>query len=162
MTLHLWPQEWGWYDPTNPTGLNQTLVQVRDYLDQNLQIASDHQKPGVIEAFSIGRDVGSFRRWARTDQRDRFFEFIFDLVEKDDRVSGSNFWGYGGLGNPFGFGKLWNTGEDFIGDTPNVPQGMYNVYFNDITMARVKDHSDILKAIMKKKASLRSNSENSP
>ena len=58
-TVHLWVQNWGWYDPQIPASLEGAKLRALGYLEANLEVALDLCKPLVLEEFGIGRDGGS-------------------------------------------------------------------------------------------------------
>jgi len=152
VTFHCWAQNWGWFDPKDPSSLDSALVHVREYLDKNVEIANDLHKPAVLEEFGISRDDASYSPDALTTLRDKYYRFVFEYVvdhvkNRSSNIVATNFWAYGGMGRPVSEGGLWRPGDDFIGDPPHEPQGWYSVYDKDSTLSIVKSYNNLLRHI---------------
>ncbi len=99
-TIHIWPQNWAWYDPKNPDSFAVAVRKSRAYLDRHIVEAERLGKPLVVEEFGLARDWeplhDGFDPSSPTTLRDRFFSMILDAV--DDSVSvhgplaGANLW----------------------------------------------------------------------
>lgn len=135
-TIHIWIQNWGWYDPQNAeTSYERALEKARHYLEKHLDKAQRLDKPLVLEEFGIARDSGSHEVTARTTYRDRFYRDMFQLLYEKaaagQGVAGSNFWAWAGQGRPRQAHAIWQAGDDLIGDPPHEHQGWYSVYDRD-------------------------------
>lgn len=140
MTVHIWLENWGWYDPTDETTYQSGLAQATDYLHHHVDEAAALGKPLVLEEFGIARDQRAYGSDSPTRQRDSFLQFMFkqtfDLIQ-DDKLSGCNFWAWGGKGRPASPGAIWQPGEDLIGDPPHELQGWYSVYDTDTSTLEI-------------------------
>ena len=154
VTFHCWAQNWGWYDPENPSSIDDALIKVEEYLDENIEIANKLGKPAVLEEFGIARDGASYDPSSPTSIRDKYYSFVFDYVvdhikHRRSNIVATNFWAYGGYGRPRENGGWWKAGDQFIGDPPHERQGWYSVYDDDSTIELVKDYNSQIKEIMK-------------
>lgn len=129
LTVHLWPQNWGWYQPEK--GDTAFLDTVRQYLNVHLQIAKQLHKPLVLEEVGLARDDGQFEAAAAVHNRKLFFEEILAWVQQEPLFAGVNFWAWAGEQLPVRAGKYWRTGETYSGDPPHEPQGWYGIYFTE-------------------------------
>ncbi|UII20693.1 glycoside hydrolase 5 family protein [Fulvivirga ligni] len=141
-TMHIWVQNWGWYDPKHP---EQSLPEAKEkalaYLKEHLKVANELKKPMVLEEFGISRDFNSHTPMTSTEYRDQYYDFMFSTVaamaEEGNHISGVNFWAWGGLGRPRAPHVIWKKGDDFIGDPPHEYQGWYSVYNTDASTIEV-------------------------
>lgn len=154
ITMHIWAQNWSWFDPTKGEVVYQEAIQKVDaYWDDHLKVARQLNKPIVLEEFGIARDDSSFDPEATTLWRDRFFTHLFEKVvhsiHENKSVKGLNFWVYSGEGKPLKPGEYWQKGDVILGDPPHELQGWYGVYNSDqSTLDLVKKYAD---QIMKEK-----------
>jgi mannan endo-1,4-beta-mannosidase len=144
LTVHIWPQNWGWYDPTKPNTYAYAETRARSYLQAHLTIASELGKPLVLEEFGLARDWGSnqeiYDPAATTIYRDRFyaamFEEIYNSMLSGGPAGGDNFWAWSGSARP---------GDDWTGDPPHETPGWYSVYDIDTsTIAIITDHATVV------------------
>lgn len=138
MTIHVWPENWGWYDPTKPiddTGdrsLASAIGQSQSFIEQRLSDVAAVGKPLVIEEFGLARDGRSLDPSSTVEARDRYYDFMFQQVASHPACAGVNFWAWAGSGRPATDGNhFWRTGADFLGDPPHEQQGWYSVYDAD-------------------------------
>ncbi len=136
LTYHMWAPNWGWFDPKDAAGTHEgAWRKMQDYLDWHIDEANRMGKPIVLEEFGINRDDGSFSPTAATTWRDNFYEQIFLLVSRraaaGDAIAGSNYWAWGGAGRTANSDFMWKAGDDFVGDPPQEPQGLYCVFDSD-------------------------------
>ncbi len=136
LTYHLWPTNWGWFDPKQPaTTWDGMMDKSLRYLNQHVDYAKQLGKPIVLEEFGLNRDAGSFDIRSSTAVRDRFYGAVFDLVQQrasaGDPVAGWNFWAWGGAGRAANADYWWKPGNDFVGDPPQEEQGLYSVFDSD-------------------------------
>lgn len=134
-TLHIWVQNWGWYDPLKPSSYPQSLEKAKDYLSQHISEAAQLNIPLVLEEFGISRDENSHSSDAGTSIRNLYYMDMFHLlensVEKNNILVGMNFWAWGGEGRPSMPESIWKAEDDFTGDPPHEFQGWYSVYNTD-------------------------------
>jgi mannan endo-1,4-beta-mannosidase len=148
LTFHMWPANWGWFDPKKPADTYEgAWTKAQDYLNWHIDVASQIGKPIVLEEFGINRDAGAFPADTSTGYRDRFYGAVFDLLHeraaRGDPIAGSNFWAWGGAGRTSNEDFMWREGDDFVGDPPQEPQGLYSVFDTDRSTASViKEHAD--------------------
>jgi mannan endo-1,4-beta-mannosidase len=151
-TVHIWPQNWGWYDPANPGGTYATSeANARAYFNAHEAEASGVLgKPFVLEEFGLARDGGSYDPASSTVWKDTFYGAMYDEVHASAAAGGGavgdNIWAWGGEGRPsVPYGSLWAAGDDWIGDPPHEHQGWYSVYDSDSsTLAVMSSHVDEL------------------
>lgn len=136
ITIHIWIENWGWFDPkksdeTFPTAVGRAM----GYLADHVSLARAINKPMVVEEFGVSRDGGSFEISAGTTYRDKYYvmllEALYKLAQEGNVAAGSNVWSWSGSGRPVTPGSLWQKGEPFTGDPPHEQQGRYSIYDKD-------------------------------
>jgi mannan endo-1,4-beta-mannosidase len=142
LTFHMWAPNWGWFKPKDAAGTYESAWRkMQEYLDWHINTATELCKPIVLEEFGIHRDDGSFEPGATTVYRDRFYQAIFELIERragaGDAIAGSNFWAWGGAGRTKNADFMWKPGDRFVGDPPQEPQGLYSVFDTDMSTIRI-------------------------
>ncbi len=143
-TIHIWAQNWGWYDPMNPKqSFASATNQAINYLAEHEAIARRLNKPLVLEEFGISRDKNSHAPNSTVQYRDEYYRNIFSEVyklasSKTSVVQGVNFWAWSGEGYPVEpFGGFWKPGNSFTGDPPHEAQGWYGVYESDLSTQKI-------------------------
>ena len=134
LTVHLWPENWGWYAPKNPDeSFETTRRKSIAYLEKNAEVSKMVLKPIVLEEFGLARDGGSYEASAEVNMRNKFYQFLYEttLGNPNSPYRGMNFWAIGGEGRPRQPETFWQAGDDYIGDPPHEKQGWYSVYFTD-------------------------------
>ena len=154
-TVHLWVQNWGWYDPEKPEAdFEKTLRKARRYIRRHVRMARKLGMPVVLEEFGLARDSGSYDPEVPTTRRDRYFREIFtllhELAEQGEPVAGANFWAWSGEGRPRQPRCIWQPGDDFTGDPPFEHQGWYSVYETDTSTLEVLREFSAKFSIIKK------------
>lgn len=104
-TMHIWIQNWQWYDPKKP---EQTFEKGKEkaekYFQKHLEVADQTGKPLVLEEFGIARDLDDHGAKSNTFWRDKYYEYMFDLAyskaKQGTAIAGCNFWAWGGEGRP--------------------------------------------------------------
>lgn len=150
ITMHIWPQNWGWFDPSQGEEIyRNALKKVDAYWEEHIVAAKSLRKPIVLEEFGIARDNSSFSPEAGTQWRDHFFGYLFQKVAKsikeNEPVKGLNFWSYSGEVKPDKPGEFWKKGDPLLGDPPHELQGWYGVYDTDqSTLGLIKAYSEII------------------
>lgn len=136
ITMHIWAQNWGWFNPIQGEKVYQeALRKVDNYWDDHVVAAKKLNKPIVLEEFGIARDSSSFDPNATTKWRNRFYKHLFEKVtvsiKEGNSVKGLNFWSYSGEAKPPRPGEFWKEGDAVLGDPPHELQGWYGVYNSD-------------------------------
>ncbi|MCO6480798.1 MAG: cellulase family glycosylhydrolase [Phaeodactylibacter sp.] len=156
-TVHIWIQNWQWYDPMEPERTyDKALEKAKNYIQRHLRWAEKLNKPMVLEEFGIARDYDSHSDTASTYWRDRYYRDMFDEVyqlARDSRaLAGANFWAWGGEGRPREPRAIWRPGDDFIGDPPHEYQGWYSVYDKDTsTLEVIREYVGKIGAIVQRR-----------
>lgn len=142
LTFHMWLKNWSWFDINRP---EQTIGQAMDkayaYIDQHIAVANAMGKPVVLSEFGVERDQGSFEANSSVTYRDRIYrdlyQRLYQRAAEGSALAGSNFWSWGGFGRNDQRDFMWRTGDDFVGDPPQEPQGLNSVFDVDETTLRV-------------------------
>jgi mannan endo-1,4-beta-mannosidase len=146
-TIHIWPQNWGWYDPKAPATYERAEQNAIEYLRRHVFDMAVLNKPLVLEEFGLARDwepvQDIYDPRSTTQYRDRFYKTMFDevftLVQKGGPLAGDNFWAWGGASRP---------GDNWLGDPPHETPGWYSVYDTDeSTIAIISTHASELKKL---------------
>jgi mannan endo-1,4-beta-mannosidase len=141
-TIHIWPQNWGWYEPMNPSTYAQAETRARNYFQEHATDAAALGKPLVLEEFGLARDWEPlhdiYNPDSPTTYRDLFytamFEEVYTSVSTGGPVAGDNFWAWSGQARP---------GDDWVGDPPHETPGWYSVYDTDeSTLAIISAHAE--------------------
>jgi len=154
VTFHLWAMNWGWFDPkkadeTFPVAVEKALAYIREHV----RMANELGKPAVMEEFGFPRDGKRFGPKDPVTLRDRYFERVLDeiyrLAKEGHAVAGSNFWAWGGEGRARDPQKpYWAPGDDFTGDPPHEPQGLYSIFDRDhSTLDVLRDYARRMEAL---------------
>lgn len=154
-TIHIWPENFGWYDPTQPdktwsVAWDKTLQYIRTHIAK----AQALQKPMILEEFGLARDGRSYQSTSSVTWRDRYYTMILDEVVRAARsgvpLNAAYFWAWSGEGRPRKPGELWQSGDPLLGDPPHEHQGWYGVYDNDhSTLGILEKYADQLQGIQK-------------
>ena len=153
MTIHLWVQNWGWYDPDNPLeSLEKAKKKAIKYIEKHVVFAEKMNMPLVLEEFGISRDGNLHDAQASTKERNQYYAFIFnqvyEMATNGTPLVGCNFWAWGGEGRPNSPKAIWKKGHDFIGDPPHEYQGWYSVFDTDENTKKViEEYSNKMSAI---------------
>jgi mannan endo-1,4-beta-mannosidase len=131
-TLHIWPGNWGWYDPTHPNTYANAEKRSIQYFQKHAVEAVSLGKPLVLEEFGLARDWEPlhdiYNPNSPTINRDKFYTAMFQQVASaialGEPLAGANFWAWAGTARP---GYAW------IGDPPHETPGWYSVYNSDST-----------------------------
>lgn len=120
-TLHLWPKTWNWYQNHQEAINDTTLAKTESYIVQHVQAAQRLHKPLIIEEFGMQRDGHSLLFSSTTSQRDAYYKFVLNCVEKY-KISGFHFWGFAGVPESV---------SGYLADPPQEERGLYSVSQND-------------------------------
>lgn len=149
-TVHVWIQNWSWYDPSDTATFSLAINKTKNYLSSQIEKAQKLNKPVVIEEFGVSRDKGTYNVDASTHFRNRFYDFVFQYtlseIESGGLVQGCNFWSWAGEGRSARPGEMWQIGDEYIGDPPHEKQGWYSVYNTDqSTIELIKKYTSLIK-----------------
>ena len=131
-TIHIWPGNWGWYDPNDPATYDTGESLSIKYFQTHAVEAVSLGKPLVLEEFGLARDWDPmhdiYNPNSPTTLRDRFYTAMFGQVSSaialGEPLAGANFWAWAGAARP---------GYPWIGDPPHETPGWYSVYNSDST-----------------------------
>jgi mannan endo-1,4-beta-mannosidase len=141
-TIHIWPENFGWYDPTQAEqtwsgAWKKTLQYIRTHIAK----AQALNKPMILEEFGLARDQRSYEASSPVTWRDRYYNMILDEVVRAARsgapLNAAYFWAWSGEGRPRKPGDLWQNGDPLLGDPPHESQGWYGVYDSDSSTLRI-------------------------
>jgi len=142
LTMHLWPMNWGWFDPKRPAEtLPRTETNAVNYISRHLALARKLNKPIVLEEFGIDRDRGEILPGTPTTVRDRYYNLIvrtlYDSARAGSPLAGYNFWAWGGEARAVHPDGMWKKGDPFMGDPPHEPQGRNAIFSSDASTLRI-------------------------
>ena len=153
ITMHIWPQNWGWFKPEEGEQVYTEMIKKVDkYWQDHVEVAKKLKKPIILEEFGIARDNSSYNPESTTTWRDKFFEYMFgkvvNSIKTNGFVRGLNFWTYSGEGRPTKPGEFWKKGDVILGDPAHELQGWYGVYNTDqSTLGIIKKYSNKVKSL---------------
>lgn len=134
-TIHIWAKNWGWVNFSDfDNTFAQTKEKMRKYVRDHAQIATELNKPMVIEEIGFPRDKHQFNPEATTVYRDQYFKLLFDMMNgKLKSLQGINIWAFGGEGRASDTQYKWKPGDQFVGDPPQEEQGLNSVFDTDVS-----------------------------
>jgi mannan endo-1,4-beta-mannosidase len=146
LTVHIWIENWGWYDPASPASFDRSVGRALGYLGDHVAIARAMKKPIVFEEFGVSRDARDYASTAPTTMRDRFLTIVLEAVQhlaaEGEPVAGANVWSWSGESMPARPGLPWRDGDPLTGDPPHERQGWYSIYNGDSsTLAILSDYA---------------------
>jgi hypothetical protein len=104
ITVHVWPMNFQWLDPSSAGSGAYALAAARAYLAASVAEAAALGKPALVEEFGWPRDQGSISPAAPTAGRDEMYAMVFNMLlasaESQGALAGASFWGYAGAGRP--------------------------------------------------------------
>jgi len=140
-TIHIWIQNWGWFDPNDKQSLTYSINKAQTYINEHEESAIKLNKPVVLEEFGISRDYNDYSSSSPITLRNQYFKKVFDIIlskaKNDSPLVGSNFWAWGGFGRPSKPKSIWEKDDEFIGDPPHEFQGWYSVYSSDLSTIKI-------------------------
>lgn len=136
LTLHIWPKNWGWFKDTSIAGsLPGLIAKTQQYIRQHTAIASELDKPLVVEEFGLPRDNHSFDPASSVYARNQLYDAVFkewiNSRQQQGVIAGCNFWAFAGTARPVPGQLFWKEGDDFMGDPPQEEQGLNSVFDSD-------------------------------
>lgn len=147
LTFHLWPKNWGWFDPKRiAETFPSTEEKALQYIRGHLKMARQLNRPIVLEEFGMARDSEMCAPGSPTTARDRYLTRIlgvlYDSALAGAPIAGSNVWTWGGEGRAAHEDYVWRTGDPFVGDPPQEPQGYNSIFIADTSTLRVlREHA---------------------
>jgi mannan endo-1,4-beta-mannosidase len=135
-TIHIWPQNWGWFTPEAPDSYATAERKANLYFRKHAVESVTLGKPMVLEEFGLARDNqplnAIYNPNSPTTLRDKFYTDMFEemasAISVGEPVGGANFWAWAGPARP---GYAW------VGDPPHETAGWYSVYNTDSTTLNV-------------------------
>jgi mannan endo-1,4-beta-mannosidase len=149
VTIHIWPQNWGWYDPKRPSTYKAAEPLAIAYFQKHAKEAASMGKPLVLEEFGLARDWVPLRDnlnpASSTTTKDLYYAALYkqviDSIAAGGPAAGDNFWAWAGRARP---------GMSWVGDPPHEPAGWYSVYDTDATtLAVISAHVKEIAALVK-------------
>lgn len=142
-TIHIWPYNWSWVnDRTCTDSVEVACDATGNYISRHydtlhfaLTDNGAQMKPLVLEEFGYPRDGMAVAKGTPVTARDRYYDYVFSIVADGGKISGLNFWGWGGLAEPSH--RTWQPGDDYTGDPAQEPQGLNSVFATDSTTIAV-------------------------
>ncbi len=153
LTFHIWPLNWVWIDKDDPSRrYPEAKLRMIDYFNKHIDYARKFNKPVTLEEFGLNRENGKFDLNSETITRDEFLKDVFqitlDSIKAGSSIAGVNFWTWAGEGRPENNEFIWKEGDDFIGDPPQEPQGLYSVFDCDTsTIKIIKEYGEKFKSV---------------
>lgn len=149
-TCHIWPQNWGWFNPLTPSTYASAETEALDYWLSHADDAENVlEMPLVLEEFGLARDYSGplydiYDPDSPTTYRDQFFSAMFEAVYDSAAAggpgAGTNFWAWSGESLP---------GDTWIGDPPHEIPGWYAVYATDAsTLGVIRDHAAQMQSLI--------------
>ncbi len=142
-TIHIWLYNWGWYDVYSGEGSYIMAGKLAlDYIDDHMEMAAAFNKPVILEEFGLPRDWHKYTPDSEALIRDMYYKDLFEkgleVLEEGGALCGFNIWSWAGEGraNPENKNK-WKTGDDFLGDPPQEPQGLNSVFDTDDSTIKI-------------------------
>ena len=149
VTIHIWPQNWDWFDPKKPSTFRSAEAKSIAYFQAHAREAAAMGKPLVLEEFGLARDWAplhdNFNPASMTTFKDLFYAALYrqviDSIAAGGPAAGDNFWAWAGRARP---------GMSWVGDPPHEPAGWYSVYDTDTsTLAIISAHVKEIAALVK-------------
>lgn len=142
LTMHMWPKNWGWYDIDNEKETTQLSIKnAINYMNEHVIVAEKLKKPIVMSEFGFPREKESLSPTASIENRNTFYNAIFQEIEKSKAtngvLAGLNFWGFAGYANTNPETGKWQQGDDFTADPPQEPQGLNSVFASDTSTLKM-------------------------
>lgn len=137
INCHVWPYNWKWLRGAHmEEDLEQSCANTKEYIDMHIELAEKINKPLVVEEFGMPRDNMDFRKQSGVTCRDKYFTFVFDLIEDAYKVGGKfagcNFWSWGGYAvTHVEDHEYWAKGDDYTGDPAQEQQGLNSIFVED-------------------------------
>lgn len=142
ITIHVWPENWGWGDAAAPMSFETALAKSLKYVEEHAARARAIGKPLVIEEFGLARDGQSHDPEANTQRRDAFYMAMLKKGADID-AAGMLPWAWSGSARPRVPGSWWQPGDALLGDPPHERQGWYSIFATDLSTVSVLQAANI-------------------
>lgn len=142
--IHIWPYNWGWLGEYNQNMEEDKAMGGEDpivskvvaacdstisYVNEAYGVMSKAKRPIVIEEFGYPRDNFKFSKDSPTTGRDKYYKYIFSIINDTGKVAGCNFWGWGGRADVKH--TIWQRWDDYVCDPAQEEQGLNSVFATD-------------------------------
>ena len=137
INCHVWPYNWKWITGENMREkLDVAFENSEAYIAMHTELGEKIGKPVVVEEFGMPRDDLDFRKSSTTTCRDKYYDFVFAMVEKaaaeGGKLAGCNFWSWGGYAvTHVEDHEYWAKGDDYTGDPAQEQQGLNSIFVED-------------------------------
>lgn len=142
--IHIWPYNWSWITPeTTISGVEVACENTNKYISEHYSLSKEKGKPLVLEEFGYPRDNMQYDINTPTTSRDKYYKYVFSIINDSGMIAGCNFWGWGGFAIPKH--KIWQQGDDYTGDPAQEEQGLNSVFSNDkSTIGIIKEMTNLI------------------
>lgn len=157
IVFHLWPKNWDWFNAKKfKRTLKTTKQKSVEYINEHISFARKLNKPVVMEEFGLPRDIEKLEPASPVTARNNYlvclYQLIYDSASTGAPIFGTNVWSWAGEGRSKNPEKKWETGDEFIGDPPQEPQGLNSIFDCDTaTLIILKNHAVKMKSLSDKK-----------
>jgi mannan endo-1,4-beta-mannosidase len=143
INCHVWPYNWKWMRGDNmEADFQQSCENTKEYIAMHLELGEKLRKPVVVEEFGMPRDNMEFHKGTPITCRDRYYTFVFNLIEEDAKCggvfAGCNFWSWGGYAKTnVDDHEYWKQGDDYTGDPAQEQQGLNSIFVEDKSTIKI-------------------------
>ena len=131
--------------------LNEVKIQTIKFVETILTESIILRKPLVINSFEFPND--NFMGVSSNDDKIQYYRIVLTILKEyveEKLMAGGYFWGWSGNSFPNNAGKVWNVGDNIIGDSTDEIQGRYAIYSNDTeTLNTIEEYAKIIYEIDK-------------
>ena len=137
INCHVWPYNWKWMRGDKmQEDLQRSCENTEEYINMHIELAEKINKPLVVEEFGMPRDNMDFRKKSGVACRDKYYTFVFAMIEKakaeGGKFAGCNFWSWGGYAETnVEDHEYWAKGDDYTGDPAQEQQGLNSIFVED-------------------------------
>lgn len=137
INCHVWPYNWKWLRGDHMfEDLQVSCKNTEEYINMHIALADKINKPLVVEEFGMPRDNMDFRKESGVKCRDKYYTFVFSMIEKakknGGKFAGCNFWSWGGYAvTNVEDHEYWAKGDDYTGDPAQEQQGLNSIFVED-------------------------------
>lgn len=148
LTVHIWAKNWSWYNAyeEGEEALPALIERADAYMNWHINNANSLNKPLILEEFGLPRNKHSFSPASSAGLRDAYYSHFFDKLKKlhdSTSFAGINIWTYGGYGRAQH--EFWQDGDEFLGDPPQEPQGLNNVFDTDSIISIISAYNTAIR-----------------
>ena len=117
-TVHLWPQNWRWYDPKDESSFEPAMQKSMDYLREHEMLGKRGSTSQCCSRSSVSRATAAVRQIGDHTPSRSVLRVALDRLRSAH--FGALYWAWSGDGE-----------SPFVGDPPHEPAGWYGVYASD-------------------------------